>query len=415
MGTYPQRTMAGRIRRTLTLAVAGATGLGLAVLGPVAPGEAVTPGQQYQPVRQFVVDGDNDVAVNPATGDVYVAESVFNRVKRYSSSGALLGSVDVGEADGIDVGPQGHVYLADYDGVTVFTPDLANRAYFPHEIVGLTDVAVTPSGEVYATDVVGSRVFHYTPTGEVIRSWGSPGSADGQLSSPQTIAVAPNGDVYVGERWNNRVSRFSGTGTFLGKWGQLGTGPGSFHWPRGLSVDAQGNVYVADYADGAAQGGRVQVFTGTGGYLTSIGAFNAAPFGSYGPRGVDVDASGRVHVISRVASLGNAVTTFAPFAPGPVGTGKASVVKPSGAVKLQGRKLRIAVKCAKGTTCTGTLTVLVKGKAVTKPKAYSIKPGKTKVVTAKATGPGRKVLRKKAVTKAVVTVYGGQRKIKIRR
>lgn len=414
MGTHPNRTMAGALRRTMTLAVAGATALGLAVIGPASPGGAVTPGQPYQQVRQFVVDGDNDVAVNPATGDVYVAESVFNRVKRYSASGALLGSVDVGEADGIDIGPQGRVYLADYDGVTVFSAALTDPVYFQHEIVGLTDVAVTASGEVYATDVVGSRVFHYSASGEVLAFWGGPGSGDGQLSSPQTIAVGPGGDVYVGERWNNRVSRFSASGAFLGKWGQLGTANGSFHWPRGLATDAQGNVYVADYADGAAQGGRVQVFTSTGGFLTSIGAFNAAPFGSYGPRGVDVDASGRVHVIARVPALGNAVTTFAPFVPA-AGSGKASVVKPSGAVKLQGKKLRISVKCAKGIACTGVLTVLVKGKAVTKPKPYSIKPGKTKVVTAKATTQGRKVLRKKAVTKAVVTVHGGQRKIKIRR
>lgn len=415
MGTHPNRTMSGALRRTMTLAAAGSTALGLAVIGPASPGGAVTPGQPYQQVRQFVVDGDNDIAVNATTGDVYVTDSVFERVKRYSASGALLASVDVAQADGIDVGPGGHLYLADADGVTVFMPDLSSRAHFPAEPGGVADVAVNPSnGEVYATDVVDDEVIRYSATGTVLGRWGSPGSGDGQLDNPQSIAVAPGGDVYVGERWNNRVSRFSATGAFLGKWGQLGTANGSFHWPRGLATDAQGNVYVADYADGAAQGGRVQVFTGAGGYLTSIGAFNAAPFSSFGPRDIDVDAAGRVHVIAHAPSLGNAVTTFAPFVPA-AGSGKASVVKPSGAVELQGKKLRIAVKCAQGTACTGVLSVLVKGKAVTKPKAYSIAGGKKKVITVKVTTQGRKLLRKKALTKAVVTVHGGQRKVKIRR
>ena len=366
-------------------------------------------------MRQFVVDGDNDIAVNPTTGDVYVTDSVFERVKRYSASGALLGSVDVAQADGIDVGPQGHLYLADEDGVTVFMPDLSQRAYFPVENIGVTDVAVNPTtGDVYVTDVVDNEVIRYSATGTFLGRWGSQGSGDGQLHNPQSIAVAPGGDVYVGERWNNRVSRFSATGVFLGKWGQLGTTPGSFHWPRGLATDDQGNVYVADHADGAAQGGRVQVFTGTGGYLTSIGAFNAAPFGTFGPRDVDVDAAGRVHVIANTPGLGNAVTTFAPFVP-PAGTGIAKVVKPKGVLKLQGKRIRITVKCATGAACTGVAAVTAKGRTITKPKGYSVPAGKTKVITVKATKQGLKLLRRKAVTKALVTVYGGQRTVKISR
>jgi len=75
----------------------------------------------------------------------------------------------------------------------------------------------------------------------------------------------------------------------------------------------------------------------------------------------------------------------------------------------------MTVQVRKGVPCTGTATVTVKGKTVTKPKAYSVKPGKKRTVTVKATKKGRKVLRKKPVTKAVVTVHSSSRKIKIRR
>ena len=148
-------------------------------------------------------------------------------------------------------------------------------------------------------------------------------------------------------------------------------------------------------------------------FLTSIGGFGAAPVPLFGPRAIAVDNSDRVHVIT-AGSPSNLVTTFAPVTAG-VGTGSAKVVKPKGALKLQGKRIRVTVKCAKGAACTGTATVTVKGKAVTKPKAYSVKAGKQRTITLKATKPGHKVLRKKAVTKAVVTIHGASRKVRIRR
>ena len=405
------------LRRAAVLAIAALMALSMAVLGPAMPSTAVAPGQGYHLVRQFVVDGDNEMAVNPVTGDVYVVDSLFDRVKRYSPSGALLRSVDLpDDAWGVDVGPQGWVYVAWRNTVAVYHADLTLIGDFPEEDGGVADVALNPvNGDAYVTDTVDDEVIHYDAGGNELGRWGTTGSGAGQLDNPQSIAVGPAGDVYVGERENNRVSRFSATGTFLNYWGQLGTGNGQFNWPRGLATDAQGNVYVADFSDGAGTGGRVQIFTRTGGYLTSIGAYGAPPFSVFGPRDVDVDASGQVHVITTTTSpVNKVVATYAPVVPA-AGTGHAKVVKPKGPVKLHGKKLRFTVKCAKGARCTGILTVSVKGKVVTKAKPYSIKPGKKKVITAKVTKKGLKVLRKKAVTKAVVTVYGAKRKVKIRR
>jgi DNA-binding beta-propeller fold protein YncE len=410
-------------RRT-TVALAG-LGIALTLLNPSVAGGAVPSGQTYEQVGVFVVDGDNDIAVNPSTGEVYVTDSNFDRIKRYSAAGALLGSVDVAEAGGIDVGPQGWLYVADYDGVTVLHPDLTLIGYFPEENVGVADVAVAPAnGEVYVTDVVDDEVIRYSAGGTLLGRWGSSGSGNGQLDNPQSIAVGPGGDVYVGERWNNRVSHFDAAGNFLGAWGQLGTTNGAFHWPRGLSTDAEGNVYVADIADGAAQGGRVQVFTRTGGFLTAIGAFGAPPFSSFGPRDVDVSPSGQVRVITTDSSGTDVVATYAPTTtpppppPTPVpgaGSGKAELVKPKAAIELRGKRLRLKVRCAPGTPCTGTARVKVKGKAVTKPKAYSIDAGERTTITVRTTGKGRKVLRKKATTKAVLTLHRGRWRITIRR
>jgi len=414
------------LRRRATTALAG-LGTVLTVLSPTVANGAIPAGQTYAQAGSFVVDGDNDLAVNPSTGDVYVTESDFDRVKRYSAAGALLGSVDVDEAGGIDVGPQGWLYLADQDGVTVFHPDLTPIGRFPEEVGGVADVAVSPStGEVYVTDVVDNEVVRYSPDGTLLGRWGSPGSGGGQLDNPQSIAVGPGGDVYVGERWNNRVSRFDAAGSFLGAWGQLGTTSGAFQWPRGLATDAEGNVYVADYADGGAIGGRVQVFTRTGDFLTAIGDFGAAPFGTSGPPDIDVSPSGQVHVIATDPYGTAVVATFVPTTtappppppPAPVpspGTGKAKPVKPQAAIELRGKRLRVKVRCTTGTSCTGTARVKVKGKAVTKPRTYSLDAGRRTTITLRTTGKGLKVLRKKPTTKAVLVLHRDRYRITIRR
>ncbi|GAA1509964.1 hypothetical protein GCM10009788_12920 [Nocardioides humi] len=409
------RTGISTVRRRTALAAGVPLALVLTALAPATPASAVTPGQGYQAVRQLVVDGDDDLAVNPATGDVYVVDDNFDRLKRYSAAGALLRSVDLDAAGGVEVGPQGWVYVVDDDRVAILDAGLDLIGHTPVENVGLTDVAVGASGDIYVTDVVDDEVIHYAANGSYVGRWGGSGSGAGQLDNPQSIAVGPGGDVYVGERWNNRVSRFGPGGDFRGTWGQVGTGNGAFQWPIGLATDAQGNVYVADYADGGAQGGRIQVFTATGAYLTSIGSFGNPPFKIFGPRDVDVDPGGQVHVLTTDASASNVVVTFAP-AVAATGTGKAKIVKPKGAAKLQGKRIRITLTCVKsGGRCTGVVTVAVKGTTVTKPKSYAVKPGRKKTITVKTTKPGRKVLRKKAVTKAVVTAHGSTRKIKIRR
>ena len=45
--------------------------------------------------------------------------------------------------------------------------------------------------------------------GTFLTAWGTPGSGDGQFSSPTGIAVDPAGNVYVGEYGNNHVQKFA--------------------------------------------------------------------------------------------------------------------------------------------------------------------------------------------------------------
>jgi DNA-binding beta-propeller fold protein YncE len=131
-----------------------------------------------------------------------------------------------------------------------------------------------------------------------IKSWGGPGTGNGQFRTPRGIAVGPDGSVYVVDSLNFRVQKFSPDGEFLLQFGgrspKAGEGDGLFAenygmGPCGIAVDRNGVVYVTD-----TWGGRIQKFDSEGRYIESI---RPGPNeGFYGPRDIAIGADGRIYL-----------------------------------------------------------------------------------------------------------------------
>ena len=131
--------------------------------------------------------------------------------------------------------------IARYDNVTL-------------GLVHPVDLAVAPNGDIYVTES-NDRVTEITPSGHIVRQWGTPGSAPGQFDfnglqaangAYASIAVAPDGRVYVADSDNHRVQVFEADGTFVRQFGSAGSGQGQFGLAYDLAVDASGNAYVLD-------------------------------------------------------------------------------------------------------------------------------------------------------------------------
>lgn len=115
--------------------------------------------------------------------------------------------------------------------------------------------AVDPAtGDIYAADPQTDKVFVYSSSGVLLRSFGSRGSGNGQFREAWDATIV-DGVLYVTDRTLSNVQAFALDGTFLGKWGGYGTGPYQFANPSGISHDASGRIYVAD-----TENDRVQVF-----------------------------------------------------------------------------------------------------------------------------------------------------------
>ena len=154
------------------------------------------------------------------------------------------------EAHHIHVGPDDTVYLTDRDAHQILLYDTAgnlqsslgarDRAAMQAPFNHPADVCVAPSGGLYVADGYGnSSVHRFSPNGEYISSFGSPGSGPGQFRVPHSVRVSRDGRVYVADRENNRVQVFTAEGEFQAEWTD-------FKCPMGIHIDANQVVYVTD-------------------------------------------------------------------------------------------------------------------------------------------------------------------------
>ena len=227
-------------------------------------------GMSFQGISGIAVDSQDRVYVFQRQGPAVV---VLDRSGSVREVWQRRDGVPA-DAHHIHVGPDDTVYLTDRDAHQVLMYDTAGnplgslgtrdqpamQAPFNHP----ADICVAPSGELYVADGYGnSSVHRFTPAGEYVGSFGSPGSGPGQFRVPHSIRAARDGRVYVADRENHRVQVFSAEGQFLSEWTD-------FKCPMGVHIDAAQVVYVTD------QNPRISMYTLDGELLSRGRTFEGA-------------------------------------------------------------------------------------------------------------------------------------------
>lgn len=296
-------------------------------------------------------EGTNWVEVTGVACDSSDRVYVFNRGPRpvmiFDREGAFLGAWGEGvfaRPHGITLGSDDSVFCTDDLGHTVrkFTPDgkllltlgvpgqpsdtgatsidyrtirhAGPPFHFP------TNVALGLAGQIYVADGYGNaRVHEFSPEGELIRSWGAPGSAPGQFHVPHGIAVDAQGRVYLADRENSRIQIFSPTGECQGELTDVIR-------PCQVAFDSEGRLFVAElgYRSGMwpgtqpptanAPGGRVSIFRPDGQLLSRWGGGEnpTAPGDFYAPHDICLDSRGDIYLAEVVWSAGGREGRVAP-------------------------------------------------------------------------------------------------------
>ncbi|MDP2999868.1 MAG: IPT/TIG domain-containing protein, partial [Bryobacterales bacterium] len=149
-----------------------------------------------------------------------------------------------------------------------------------------------------------------------------------QLRLPWSVAVDRSGNVYIADSMSHRIRKVAagGTITTIAGTGLAGfTGDGGqalsarLSTPRGVAVDAAGRVYVSDTGNN-----RVRVIS-TGGTIQTVAALDS-------PRGLALDSAGNLYVaeafghrVRRVSPSGAIATVAGTGAPGFSGDGGPAV------------------------------------------------------------------------------------------
>jgi len=136
---------------------------------------------------------------------------------------------------------------------------------------------------------------------------GGSGTANGQFNSPHGIAADSAGNIYVSDTGNGRMEKFSATGAFVTSIGSKGAGYGQFGDPNGVAIDRDGNIYVAE-----ALNHRVQKLSPDGSFIAD---WKGPDPQFYGPRKLAIAPDQSLYVVdqgrARVVKFGRDLKALA--------------------------------------------------------------------------------------------------------
>jgi len=166
-------------------------------------------------------DNPHGIALDSA-GNIFVADTGNGRIQKFSPKGMFVISIAATDPNGIAIDHAGNIYVAEIGAkhcLQKLAPDGKFIAKWTPGLYGPRRIAIGPDDLIYVVDSGNNRIVKFCPHGQVLASWGSGGSGDGQFKGVSSVAVDPiNDKVYVADPMNSRIQVFGSNGQFLTKW-----------------------------------------------------------------------------------------------------------------------------------------------------------------------------------------------------
>jgi DNA-binding beta-propeller fold protein YncE len=209
-----------------------------------------------------------------SSGNVYVVDRNNARIQKFDSNGNFIGKWGVGNLSPVGIASDSldNIYVTAIDNGANIVIKFSNEGAFisrwtvasPNPQVDTQNaIAIDTANNVYVSS--NNRIFKYTNDGQLLFSWGSSGTSQGEFNQIVGMATDSMNNVYVVEKYNYRIQKFTSNGDFITSWGANCQGHLVFcSEPQGIAIDPISNtVYVTEY-----NAGRISVFTEEGQFLT---------------------------------------------------------------------------------------------------------------------------------------------------
>ncbi len=243
----------GRLRLlAAAVVVLAALVLGVAALAAAAPLPVLEFGSSGTEGGQLRRPGG--VAVDPATGNVFVADTENNRIQEFGAEGAFVRAWGWGVLNN-----RSELQSCQFS----FECQVGLPGGGAGQLNEPVAVAVAPDGDVYALNRARSdgRVLRFevpadpadpVTLAEEFGGYDETGTDEAKfattLPNGNALAVDAAGNLYVADQQKSRVAKFGPTGTFL----ESISGEGTITSPQSVAVDAAGNLYVGNSFSGVA-------------------------------------------------------------------------------------------------------------------------------------------------------------------
>lgn len=208
--------------------------------------------------------------------NIYVADSwrvqIFNKEGVYQNTIKDLGDMPFDWITGIAVDSDGNIYVSDAPKhvIKIFDSNLN----FIEQIGELNEcgsdndhfcwpigIDTDKYGNLYVADAGNARFQKFNNDLEWVMTLGTTGSwgdSFSEFDTPEDVAIDALGRIYTAEMWTNkRIQVFSMSGKYLttigGDWGENNS---DFYAISSVGVNSEGKVYISDF-----QLGRIQIFS----------------------------------------------------------------------------------------------------------------------------------------------------------
>ncbi|XAY04336.1 hypothetical protein DSM112329_01169 [Paraconexibacter sp. AEG42_29] len=226
-----------------------------------------------------------DIAINPANGQILVADTANNRIQAFDGVGTPVAQWGAsGRAPGqftspqrMSVSPFGDLLVADTYayraqvlgldgtfGLATRTTMVTPGGVTDDHLLGAADAAYAPDGTIVVLDTRSPRIVRYDTDGRQVAAYPTPVRTTA-ASVRGGIAVDAAGNIWISDPIGDRLLQFDAGGSQIAATGSSGSAPGQFDDPEGVRIDPEGNVWVAD-----AGNNRVQKLSATGQPLLSL-------------------------------------------------------------------------------------------------------------------------------------------------
>jgi sugar lactone lactonase YvrE len=269
------------------------------ILGLVTALQLIVPAAYAGPVARTALTGSDEMVVNTVAGDFASRDTSEDIL-------ALQAYID---PRGIEIGPDGTIYIVDYalHRVRKVTPDgiirtIAGQTRYGYSGDGGPAVsahlnspmglALGPDGSVYIADSFNSRIRKVDPSGIIttVAGNGTLGAAgdngpatQAQLGRAEDVAVAPDGSLYIADTRNRRIRKVSPDGiivTIAGMGSSLNEGGLAYEAAvkevHNLALGPDGSLYFGSFQ-------RVRRITPDGTITTVTGKGRSTTSGDGGP------------------------------------------------------------------------------------------------------------------------------------